>query len=225
MKSLTDILNWKLLDGSHEWPGPDGGTCINEAAIVVAGLEYRSVSGADDLPPCFSLVIGSYLIRLNDNLDDHARQRLIEFVPRLSGSADTPAVEQQRLEFIVIETVKRIVANAMSAAGLPEQAQQCRDVRMIDDAKVAAAEAAEAAGAARDAWAAGTARAAEAAGAAGAAWDERAEEAAWAAWAAIDDDAIAIVRGALAIGNQAPAIDVALIEQRVAAAKQREAAL
>jgi hypothetical protein len=32
------ILNWKLLDGSHDFPGPDGGTCINEAAIVAAGF-------------------------------------------------------------------------------------------------------------------------------------------------------------------------------------------
>jgi hypothetical protein len=28
------ILNWKLLRGSHYFPGPDGGTCVNEAAIV-----------------------------------------------------------------------------------------------------------------------------------------------------------------------------------------------
>ena len=28
------IINWKLLNGSHDFPGPDGGTCINEAAIV-----------------------------------------------------------------------------------------------------------------------------------------------------------------------------------------------
>ena len=34
------MLDWKLLRGSNEFPGPDGGTCINEAAIVAAGLGF-----------------------------------------------------------------------------------------------------------------------------------------------------------------------------------------
>jgi hypothetical protein len=37
------MLDWRLLRGSHEFPGPDGGTCINEAAIVAAGYPYRAV--------------------------------------------------------------------------------------------------------------------------------------------------------------------------------------
>ena len=37
------MLEWKLLRGSHEFPGPDGGTCVNEAAIVAAGYSYRPV--------------------------------------------------------------------------------------------------------------------------------------------------------------------------------------
>ena len=36
------MLDWKLLRGSHEFPGPDGGTCINEAAIVAARLSLSS---------------------------------------------------------------------------------------------------------------------------------------------------------------------------------------
>ena len=35
--NLHSLLDWKLLRGSHDWPGSDGGTCINEAAIVAAG--------------------------------------------------------------------------------------------------------------------------------------------------------------------------------------------
>jgi hypothetical protein len=31
---LSELLHWRLLKGSHDWPGPDGGTCINEAAVV-----------------------------------------------------------------------------------------------------------------------------------------------------------------------------------------------
>ncbi len=43
METFDHILNWKLKQGSHTFPGPDGGTCINEAAIVAAGFPYRPV--------------------------------------------------------------------------------------------------------------------------------------------------------------------------------------
>ena len=42
MEGFDHILNWRLLRGSHDFPGKDGGTCINEAAVVAAGFEYRS---------------------------------------------------------------------------------------------------------------------------------------------------------------------------------------
>lgn len=217
MKSITDILDWKLLSGSHKWPGPEGGTCINEAAVVVAGLEYRSVGGVNDLPSCFSPVIGAYLIKLNDDMTDASRQRLIEFAPRLSGSADTPAIEQQRLKYIVVETVKLIVSSALDSAGLASEADQCRSVKTFGEAKVMAARAA------RAAWASEAARAARAAGAARAAAAAEAAMAAratGAAEAAIDDACIEIVRGALAIGNQAPPIEVALIKKRASRARE-----
>ena len=47
------ILNWKLLRGSHLFPGPDGGTCINEAAILAAGHPYRTVRSVEDCPESF----------------------------------------------------------------------------------------------------------------------------------------------------------------------------
>ena len=141
--ALTDLCNWKLKAGSHKWPGPHGGTCINEAAIVAAGFEYKSVSKASDCPPCFSPVVSAYLIQLNDHLNDVDRQQLIRFVTRLSGSRDTDAVEQKRLEFIVIETVRRIVSIAMDAAMLSECATECRAVRTLAEASAALAKAAD----------------------------------------------------------------------------------
>ena len=36
MEGFDHILNWRLLRGSHEFPGKDGGTCINEAAVIAA---------------------------------------------------------------------------------------------------------------------------------------------------------------------------------------------
>lgn len=51
MSHFDHILNWKLLRGSHAFPGPDGGTCINEAAILAAGFRYRPVRSANRCRP------------------------------------------------------------------------------------------------------------------------------------------------------------------------------
>ena len=140
--NLHSLLDWKLLRGSHDWPGSDGGTCINEAAIVAAGLPYRSVSDAADCPDCFSPVLSAYLIGINDMMPDDERQKLIRFVLRLPGSADTKLIERMRIEFILTETVKRIVAAAMCAVGRHHEANDCASVKSFDEAKRAAARAA-----------------------------------------------------------------------------------
>ncbi len=95
------ILNWKLLAGSHKFPGSDGGTCINEAAIVAAGYKYRDVGSADDLPRCFSKPIGQLGIMLNDALGDETRQKLITTVTRFAGSADSLHIEKKRIRFFL----------------------------------------------------------------------------------------------------------------------------
>jgi hypothetical protein len=91
------ILNWKLLQGSHDFPGPEGGTCINEAAIVAAGFKYKSISNYRDVPECFCPVLSDFLIILNDYLDFENRQELIKYIWKLPGSKDKKA-EQSRLE-------------------------------------------------------------------------------------------------------------------------------
>jgi hypothetical protein len=121
------MLNWKLLRGSHEFPGPDGGTCINEAAIVAAGYVYRSVQSIDDCPASFSRPMALFALCLNDMLDDDLRQELlIPFVTRLGGSADTPEVELKRAELILQRTAANVLAPALARAGFPELAEQCR---------------------------------------------------------------------------------------------------
>jgi len=54
MAQFDHILNWKLKVGSHTFPGKDGGTCINEAAIIAAGFDYQPVKSVDEMPSCFS---------------------------------------------------------------------------------------------------------------------------------------------------------------------------
>ena len=99
MEGFDHILNWKLLRGSHDFPGKDGGTCINEAAIVAAGFEYRRVHSVNDMPSCFSRPICQLAMALNDEAKEADRQRLLPYVTRLA-CADTDEIEQQRQTYI-----------------------------------------------------------------------------------------------------------------------------
>ena len=99
MDAFDHILNWKLKAGSHPYPGPDSGTCINEAALVAAGFEYRAIHSVEFMPECFSRPICRLAMRLNDDADDEQRQRLLPFVTRLA-CADTPEIEQERAAYI-----------------------------------------------------------------------------------------------------------------------------
>jgi len=198
--NFDHIFNWKLLAGSHDFPGPDGGTCINEAAIIAAGFEYKKVRAAADCPPCFSPVLSAYLIGINDMMPRGERQKLMRFVMRLSGSADTPVIEQQRIELIVLRTVQLIVSSAMRATHLSEQAVACANVKTFAECGEVAVNAVRAA---RSAWAA------------------RAANAARAARAKLYADCIAIAEEAFAIGKQAEPMDTARVEERLNSVKER----
>jgi hypothetical protein len=104
MDGFDHILNWKLKQGSHPFPGKDGGTCINEAAIVAAGFEYQPVCRVRDMPDCFSRPICKLAMQLNDSATDAERQRLLPFVTRLA-CADTREVEAKRAAFIKSQSV------------------------------------------------------------------------------------------------------------------------
>ncbi len=99
MDTYAHILDWKLKRGSHAFPGQDGGTCINEAAIVAAGFPYQPVRSVRDMPDCFSRPICALAMQLNDDAGDEERQLLLPFVTRLA-CADTPEVEQEREAYI-----------------------------------------------------------------------------------------------------------------------------
>ena len=99
MAHFDHILNWTLKVGSHPFPGKDGGTCINEAAIVAAGFPYQPVRRVKDMPECFSRPICRWAMELNDDATDEQRQQLLPFVTRLA-CADTPEVEDERAAYI-----------------------------------------------------------------------------------------------------------------------------
>jgi hypothetical protein len=99
MEAFDHILNWRLKAGSHRFPGPDGGTCINEAALVAAGFEYRPIHSVSQMPRCFSRPICRLAMLLNDGASDEERQLLLPFVTRLA-CADTREIERKREAYI-----------------------------------------------------------------------------------------------------------------------------
>jgi hypothetical protein len=103
MDGFDYILNWKLKAGSHPFPGKDGGTCINEAALIAAGFEYRPIRRVEDMPECFSRPICRLAMQLNDTASDAQRQRLLPFVTRLA-CADTTEIECKRASYISSQT-------------------------------------------------------------------------------------------------------------------------
>ena len=107
MEAFDTILNWKLQRGSHTFPGPDGGTCINEAAIVAAGFPYQPVRSVQDMPVCFSRPICTLAMYLNDWSSDEERQQLLPFVTRLA-CADTTEIEREREAYIAMRIRYRL---------------------------------------------------------------------------------------------------------------------
>ena len=130
------LLNWKILRGSHEFPGPDGGTCVNEAAIVAAGYPYTPVRRIDDCPLSFSRPLALYAMCLNEIvLDDTLRQELLlPFVSRLAGAADSPDVDMERVGLILQRTVAEIVPDAFDSVGRSREARRCRAVATAEEA-------------------------------------------------------------------------------------------
>jgi hypothetical protein len=129
-------LDWRLKNGSHEVPGTDGGTCINEAALVIAGFAYREVTSLLDLPESFCPVISQYALSLNDAMPEGALlDRLLPFAARLSGSSDGREVADRRGAFLALqaarefaplalEAVDRAAAERLRAVESPHQAME-----------------------------------------------------------------------------------------------------
>jgi hypothetical protein len=186
---IQGLLDWKLLTGSHEWPGPDGGTCINEAAIVVAGFHYSPIGGPEDFPPCFSTELGMLLLSLNDALSDERRQKLMRFVLRLPGSKDVAKVERRRCRFLHDGIRGLLVKYGLALDSMSSQ------LRSLDDRRVFAGQAGETIGAASEHHlASGQAD-------------------------AFLDAALDLLDQAFAIGRRAKPADAALIQARAARAR------
>jgi len=199
--------------GSHK--SLDQGACVMEAVSYIAGEPWS------DKPKCASGVIGAFMRRWNDDLDDAGRQKLKPYVRKLVGTAASSAVEDARAWLACDWMVRTHTAAWLDLAGLKDQATALRELPPITKANchgamatiAKAREKADAAGAA--AWAAaGAAARAAAWAAAWAAAGAAARAAAWdaaraAAWAAAGAAARAAAWAAAGAAARAAAWDAA----------------
>ncbi|MFL6797979.1 MAG: hypothetical protein ACJ8F3_11250 [Xanthobacteraceae bacterium] len=130
MDEFERALNWKLLRGCHEFPGPDGGTCVNEVAVVAAGYPYRPVYSVHDMPVTFSRPLSMFALCLNDTLERELRQELLKpLVTRFAATANTAEVELERVELMLQRTIVDIIVPALERAGFSDLARRARSPR------------------------------------------------------------------------------------------------
>jgi len=130
---FQQLANFRLARGSHKQPNKGGNICVNEAAVIAAGFQYREIRDVSCLPDCFSRPVSEYAIYLNDFMMHRARNELLApFVTRLPGTSDAPWIEEQRARLIVVETVRRIVAAEYDEVWRkPKLAAKCRAVQLF----------------------------------------------------------------------------------------------
>ena len=132
MQGFDHILNWTLKKGSHQFPGPDGGTCINEAALVAMGFEYRPIAAAWQMPSCFSHPICRLAMRLNALARQHPGTRVLAGSFALGKQAiavpkHRPAALRYVCRFMEEAKASGLVQRALDAARIREEAVAPRE--------------------------------------------------------------------------------------------------
>jgi hypothetical protein len=92
----------KLDRGAHGLPSREHPElCINEAAVIAAGLPYRPVGDVKDFPACFSKPIGYFALELDEMMPPKVCQRrLMPFVCRIAGTRGSARIEKKRIVHI-----------------------------------------------------------------------------------------------------------------------------
>src|SRR5947208_16466871 len=89
---FQQLANFRLARGSHKQPNKGGNICVNEAAAIAAGFQYREIRDVSCLPDCFSRPVSEYAIYLNDFMMHRVRNELlVPFITRLPGTSRNPA--------------------------------------------------------------------------------------------------------------------------------------
>src|SRR6185436_6450155 len=206
--TVPDIEHITLEKGAHG--SRESGVCAMELVAWMAGEKHS------DHPACVSPVLGAFLRRWNDDLDDEGRQRLKPYLKRVIGTA-LDGFDERRGWMVTDWMVRThlpawldlagITAPAAALRALPELvdvASATSAQSTIENARVLSAAAGPAAGDAACDAAVAAARDAAGAAAGDAAWD--------AAWAALAPTVSSLQESAFGLLNN-------LIEPRMSEAQ------
>jgi hypothetical protein len=135
---------FRLRQGAHD--SAEDGVCAMEAVAWLEGLQHS------DHPPCTCPVIATFVRRINDEMPDDVRQRLVAYLPRLVGTV-SPEHERERGEYLAWRAVTVFAPLALEVAGLGAWAHKLRSLKAGDwQAAASAAAGAYASAAAAYAW-------------------------------------------------------------------------
>ncbi|MDQ1538743.1 MAG: hypothetical protein QOE58_3136, partial [Actinomycetota bacterium] len=109
---LAQLPSLHLERGSHD--SFEAGLCVNEAAAWLAGEPHS------DRPSCVSPVLRSYLIRLNDGLDNEHRQLLLPYAARIVGTAGD-GQDGARLALVRKSLLTELLPAWLHLAGMGDQ--------------------------------------------------------------------------------------------------------
>lgn len=107
-----------LTRGQHLDPAE--GRCVMEQVALVAG------EGHTDRPRCTHPAVATVARVVNDELDDLARQELLELVPRLVGLAGEPGVDDRVSPRVVLAVVAAASRSGAGGHGLARHAARAR---------------------------------------------------------------------------------------------------
>jgi len=128
---LAKLSEMKVDAGRH--PSYERGTCVMELAAWLRGLPIT------DRLECVSGPVQSFLRRYNDGLPNAPRQALLEWAPKILGSAATSEVERKRV-FIAVDYAVRVFAPFwLERVGRKNDAVKLRAVKQIVDKETAQA--------------------------------------------------------------------------------------
>lgn len=130
MFDFSQIEEVRLAKGNHTSAAE--GMCFMEMTAWFAGEKHS------DKPECACPLLGTYGIRLNDEMPDDVRDRLLKpLVPLIAGTRDRDS-EQSRAEFLAIWSVTKILPVVLWQCGFDELARRCERAATLSEAKHAA---------------------------------------------------------------------------------------
>ena len=165
MPSMTQFVTWPYVLRRGHSDDPSKGACAMDAVNWLVHGKHG------DAPTCACPIIGGFVIHGNDAMPDDVRQKLLAYLPRISGSRSRDH-ETARLRIIVLASLRIFAPAALRVAGFIQEAERLEAIPDDVDWRIAAAAARAAARAVAAAAAArAVARAMRAAAAEARAWD------------------------------------------------------